>query len=56
MLFELNQLIVKAGHQLLVKDISWSAYKRILAELGDNRSSRIGYSQGMLEIMQGKRI
>ncbi|MEA5604960.1 Uma2 family endonuclease [Nostoc sp. UHCC 0252] len=51
MLLELNQLIVKAGHQLLIKDVSWPAYKRILAELGDNRSSRIGYSQGMLEIM-----
>ncbi|MEH1873241.1 Uma2 family endonuclease [Nostoc sp.] len=51
MLLELNQLIVKAGHQLLIKDVSWSAYKRILAELGDNRSSRIGYSQRMLEIM-----
>ncbi|MBN3899793.1 MAG: Uma2 family endonuclease [Nostoc sp. NOS(2021)] len=58
MLLELNQLIVRAGHQLLIKDISWSAYKRILAELGGDvydglrlRSSRIGYSQGMLEIM-----
>ncbi|MGF2034715.1 MAG: Uma2 family endonuclease [Nostoc sp. CmiVER01] len=51
MLLELNQLIVKAGHQLLIKHVSWPAYKRILAELGDNRSSRIGYSQGMLEIM-----
>ncbi|MEH1900878.1 MAG: Uma2 family endonuclease [Nostoc sp.] len=51
MLLELNQLIVRAGHQLLIKDVSWSAYKRILAELGDNRSSRIGYSQGVLEIM-----
>ncbi|MEH1828979.1 MAG: Uma2 family endonuclease [Nostoc sp.] len=51
MLLELNQLIVKAGHQLLIKDVPWSAYKRILAELGDNRSSRIAYSQGVLEIM-----
>jgi Uma2 family endonuclease len=51
MLLELNQLIVRAGHQLLIKDVSWPAYKRILTELGDNRSSRIGYSQGMLEIM-----
>ena len=41
MLLELNQLIVKAGHQLLIKDVSWPAYKRILAELGDNRSSPI---------------
>ena len=51
MLLELNQLIIRAGHQLLIKDVSWSAYKCILAELGDNRSSWIGYSQGVLEIM-----
>ncbi|MEH1933606.1 MAG: Uma2 family endonuclease [Nostoc sp.] len=51
MLLELNQLIVRAGHQLLIKDVSWSAYKRILAALGDNRSYRIAYSQGVLEIM-----
>ncbi|OUL23562.1 Uma2 family endonuclease [Nostoc sp. 106C] len=51
MLLKLNQLIVPVGHQLLIKNISWSAYKNILAELGENRSSRISYSQGMLEIM-----
>lgn len=51
MLLELNQLIVPAGHQLLIKNISWSAYKHILAELGENRGSRISYSQGVLEIM-----
>ncbi|MEH2056690.1 MAG: hypothetical protein V7K97_11160 [Nostoc sp.] len=53
MLFELNQLILRAGHQSLIKDVSWSAYKRILAELGDNRSYRIAYSQGVLEIING---
>ncbi|MBD2514232.1 Uma2 family endonuclease [Nostoc sp. FACHB-973] len=51
MLLELNQLIVPVGHQLLIKDISWSGYKNILAELGENRNSRISYSQGVLEIM-----
>ena len=51
MLLKLNQLIVPVGHQLLIKNISWSGYKNILAELGENRSSRISYSQGMLEIM-----
>lgn len=51
MLLKLNQLIVPVGHQLLIKNISWSAYKNILAELGENRSSRISYNQGMLEIM-----
>ncbi|BAY30261.1 hypothetical protein NIES2107_21050 [Nostoc carneum NIES-2107] len=51
MLLQLNQLVVPVGHQLLIKDVSWSAYKNILAELGENRNSRISYSQGMLEIM-----
>ena len=51
MLLELNQLIVPAGHQLLMKDISWATYKNILAELGENRNYRVSYSQGVLEIM-----
>ncbi len=51
MLLELNQLIVPVGHQLLIKDISWSGYKNILAELGENRNARVSYSQGVLEIM-----
>lgn len=51
MLLNLNQLIVPSGHQLLIKDVSWQMYKHILSELGENRSSRVSYSQGMLEIM-----
>jgi Uma2 family endonuclease len=51
MLLQLKQLIVPVGHQLLIKDISWSTYKNILAEIGENRSDRVSYSQGMLEIM-----
>ncbi len=51
MLIQLKQLFVPPGHQLLIKDISWLGYKNILAELGENRSSRVSYCQGMLEIM-----
>jgi Uma2 family endonuclease len=51
MLIQLKQLFVPPGHQLLIKDISWSGYKNILSELGDNRNSRVSYSQGVLEIM-----
>lgn len=51
MLLKLKQLFVPPGHQLLIKDISWSGYKNILSELGDNRNSRVSYSQGVLEIM-----
>lgn len=51
MLLELKQIIVPRGHQLLIKNISWSKYKNILEELGENRSSKVSYSQGVLEIM-----
>jgi hypothetical protein len=37
MLLELNKLIIPPGHQLLIKDVSWQMYKRILSELGENR-------------------
>jgi len=30
--------------------ISWQTYTRILAELGDQRASRLAYAQGVLEI------
>jgi Uma2 family endonuclease len=51
MLLQIKQLFVPPGHQLLIKDISWLGYKNILSELGDNRNSRVSYSQGVLEIM-----
>jgi len=51
MLLQLNQLIVLPGHQLLIKDVTFSIYRHILSELGSNRSSRVSYSQGVLEIM-----
>ncbi|MGH1393582.1 MAG: Uma2 family endonuclease [Trichormus sp.] len=51
MLLALKQLIVPVGHQLLIKNISWSEYQNIVAELGENRSFRMSYSQGVLEIM-----
>ncbi|WP_414576717.1 Uma2 family endonuclease [Anabaena sp. CCY 9402-a] len=51
MLLALKQLIVPVGHQLLIKNISWPEYKNILAELGENRSFKVSYSQGVLEIM-----
>ncbi|PMB54169.1 hypothetical protein CEN39_00440 [Fischerella thermalis CCMEE 5201] len=47
----LQQLIIPPGHQLLIKDVSWQTYKRILKELGEQRSSRVSYSHGIMEIM-----
>lgn len=47
----LEKIIVKPGQQLLLQDISWQDFEEILAELGEHRSSRISYSNGVLEIM-----
>lgn len=47
----LQQLIIPPGHQLLIKDVSWQTYKRILKELGEQRSCRVSYSHGIMEIM-----
>lgn len=51
MLLELNQLVVKPGQQLLIKNVSWQMYEDILEELGEKRAARVSYSQGLLEIM-----
>ncbi len=51
MLLKLDQIIVPPGQQLLLQDISWGEFETILDELGENRSTRVSYSKGMLEIM-----
>ncbi|MEG4321429.1 MULTISPECIES: Uma2 family endonuclease [unclassified Microcoleus] len=51
MQLELKQITVQPGNQLQLKDITWQMYETILAELGENRSSRLSYSNGTLEIM-----
>ncbi|MDJ0574947.1 MAG: Uma2 family endonuclease [Xenococcaceae cyanobacterium MO_234.B1] len=47
----LEKIIVKPGQQLLLQDISWQDLEEILEDLGEQRSSRISYSNGVLEIM-----
>ncbi len=47
----LEKIVVKPGQQLLLQDISWQDFEEILEELGEHRSSRISYSNGILEIM-----
>lgn len=47
----LKQITVQPGNQLLLKDITWQMFETLLAELGENRSSRLSYSNGTLEIM-----
>ena len=45
----LEKIVVKPGQQLLLQDISWQDFEEILEELGEHRSSRISYSNGVLE-------
>ena len=47
----LEKIVVKPGQQLLLQDISWEDFEAILEDLGEHRSSRISYSDGVLEIM-----
>ncbi|MBE9007636.1 Uma2 family endonuclease [Fortiea sp. LEGE XX443] len=51
MLLKLQQIIVKPGQQMLLKDISWQQLENILEEMGEKRAARISYSDGWLEIM-----
>ena len=48
---QLKQIVVPPGQQLLITDVSWQMYQKLLEEFGEKRGSRINYSQGILEIM-----
>ena len=51
MLLERRRLTVPPGDRLLLHDVSWDEFEQILEELGDRRTSRIAYHQGVLELM-----
>ena len=38
-------------NRVILNQITWETFKQLLQELGDNRSSRLAYNEGMLEIM-----
>lgn len=40
-----------AEQRVLLQNISWQTFLTILAEMGDNRGSRLAYDEGMLEII-----
>ena len=48
---QLRQLDVPEGQRLLLHDINWTEFEAILEELGEHRSTRIAYDNGLLEIM-----
>ena len=48
---QLRQLDVPPGQTLLLRNVGWIEFEAILTELGNHRSQRIAYDQGLLEIM-----
>ncbi len=47
---QLRQLVVYPGQRIQLQAINWQEFEAILDELGDKRTSRIAYSDGVLEI------
>jgi Uma2 family endonuclease len=47
----LPQESVPAEARVVLKGVSWSTFKALMADIGEDRSCRIAYDQGMLEIM-----
>jgi Uma2 family endonuclease len=47
----ISQIDLNPGSTIAIRGINWQAFEEILEELGENRNTRIAYSQGTLEIM-----
>src|SRR6185503_6365209 len=47
----MQTLIPEAEQRVILSNISWQTFEQILKELGDNRSTRLAYNNGFLEIM-----
>jgi Uma2 family endonuclease len=41
----------RSSQRAILQNISWHTFESILAEMGDNRATRLAYDQGILEIM-----
>jgi Uma2 family endonuclease len=47
----LEQLAIEPGERVILRDVDWPRFEAILAELGDDRNTRIAYFDEVLEIM-----
>ncbi len=48
---QVRQLRVLEGQAIEIQDVSWSEFENILQDLGEERNTRIAYSNGVLSIM-----
>ncbi len=47
----INQIKLEPGSQVTITNISWPDFESMLQELGEDRSARLSYSKGILEVM-----
>ncbi len=47
----IQRIQVPPGQRVLLEDVGWDEFEAILEELGEHRSARIAYDNGVLEIM-----
>jgi Uma2 family endonuclease len=51
MLVELQRITVLPGQTMVLRDVTWEEFERILEDLGEHRAARVAYDRGILEIM-----
>jgi Uma2 family endonuclease len=47
---QLRQMVVYPGQQIQLQDVDWAEFEAIVAELGENRNSRLAYCDRTLEL------
>lgn len=51
MLLDVKRINVPPGQRVLLRDVTWQEFEKILEELGKPRAARVAYDKGILEIM-----
>ena len=52
MLLELKRFEIPPGERILLKDVTWYEFEKILEELGEHRATKIAYHHHILEIIE----
>ncbi len=52
----LSQIVLSPGSAMTVSGLTWQHYQLFLAELGDNRATRLAYTGGSLEIRMPSKL
>lgn len=51
-MLQISQLDIAPGQAVRLRTVTWRQYKKILEDLGPNRSTRLAYNNGTLSIMR----